>query len=176
VFRKVVLIASLIVAAVGGVSIAMGIVARSRFNPISLEWDGVHYDVVRRQEGEAVVFDVRGADGKVIESLAGSTDLACDPPFLMLLDVDGNGTLDVYHHHCGGHGYLRYHTDKKSFEYVNLGQWDPDDAPAVSGFWGKAIAGGGLRLITEGAGLVFIALAGFLVSMMLLRLRRHVIE
>lgn len=159
---------------VGAASIVIGVMARARLNPTSVDWGGVPYDVIRRQENEAVVFDVRAADGKIVESLAGSTDLACDPPYLMLIDIDDDGTLDLYHHHCGGHGYLRYRANGKRLEYVNLGQWDPADAPAVSSFWGREIAGGGLRLIAGGAGLTFVSLVALLVATMMLRpLRRR---
>jgi hypothetical protein len=171
VLRRILLIVSPFLIVVGAVAIIMGFVARSRLNPTSVKWGNAHYNVVRRTEGEAIVFDIRAPDGTVAESLFGTTDLLCDPPFLMFIDVDGDGVPDVYHHHCGGHGYLRYKAERSALEYVNLGQWDPEDAPAVTSFWGEEITGGGFRLFGSGTGSVIAGFVGLAWLSWLIRAR-----
>lgn len=72
----------------------------------------------------------------------------------MLVDVDGDGRLDVYHRHCGGHGYLR------TLEHVELGSVELRDAPVLETSWAREVKDWrGLRLIVLGA--LVTVLGGF---------------
>lgn len=133
-----------------------GIVARSRFEPPVVRWGDAEYAVVVRREDQALLHEFR-RDGRVAETLAGSTDTLCDDPWVMLIDVDGDGRLDVYHRTCRGHGYLKYAPAADGVAYVDLGQFDLDDAPILRSLWASEILDWhGLRLIAAGvaAGLV----------------------
>ncbi|WNG23228.1 hypothetical protein F0U62_03650 [Cystobacter fuscus] len=93
---------------ISGVLLMAGWTARVSLNPDAVELSGVTYQISRRIEPEAVVFDLIRPDGGVAVSISGSTDTLCDPPYLMTLDVDQNGSTDVYYRHCRGHGYVTY--------------------------------------------------------------------
>jgi hypothetical protein len=84
-----------------------GIIARSRFEPSVVRWGDAEYAVVVHREDQALRHEFH-RNGLVAETLAGSTDTLCDDPWIMLIDVDGDSRLDVYHRTCRGHGYLRY--------------------------------------------------------------------
>ena len=75
----------------------------------------------------------------------------------MAIDVDQNGSGDVYYRHCRGHGYVTYQNGAPVD--VDLGQYEMDDAPAASSFWAKEIQVGGLRLLTSGAVVMLVGLA-----------------
>ena len=100
--------------------------------------------------------------GREVASLTESTDRLCDLPYTMWLDVDGDGMEDLYFHECGGHGYLSGHGGSISF--IDLGQWDPEDAPAVNGWWGTTIHTGGLMWIVNGNVALLLGLLGILRS------------
>ncbi len=133
----------------GGVLLIAGWTARASLNPDTLELSGVTFQVLRRVEPEAVVFDLTRPDGSVGISISGSTDTLCDPPYLMTIDVDQNGSGDVYYRHCRGHGYVTYQNGAPVD--VDLGQYELDDAPAAASFWANEVQAGGLRLLTSGA-------------------------
>ena len=146
-----------LLALTGALAIYAGVVARGRLEPSRVRWGDAEYDVVVRREGEAMLHEFRRG-GRVAETLAGSTDTLCDDPWIALIDVDGDGRLDVYHHRCNGHGYLTYAPASDSVAYVNLGQFDLDDAPVLRSFWAREILEWrGLRLLAAG---VAAALAG----------------
>ena len=65
---------------VGGVLLIAGWTARASLNPDTVELSGVSYQVSRRVEPEAVVFDLIRPDGSVAVSISGSTDTLCAPP------------------------------------------------------------------------------------------------
>jgi hypothetical protein len=159
-----------LVTLVGVLAIWAGWIAHARWEPSAVTWDGDRYEIVRRREGEAIVHDfVR--DGRVVESLGGSMDLLCDEPYIFLFDVDGDGRQDVYHHHCGGHGYLRHAAATRTLAYENLGSVEIDDVPALDSFWAEEIRGWhGLRLLAIGGLAVLVGAIGALVSV--LRSRR----
>lgn len=152
---------SILVFAAGAGLFALGLQARSRLDPSSIEWDGTRFRIVRRSDAASQSFDLLRADGTVAASVAGSTDTMCDPPYLMVLDVDGDGTRDVYYHGCGGHGYLELQGGM--LKEVDLGQQDPADAPALRSLWAREIRAGGVRLIIAGVILGLAGLIGVLV-------------
>ncbi len=141
----------------GGMLLIAGWTARARLNPDTVELSGVTFQVLRRVEPEAVVFDLARPDGSVAVSINGSTDTLCDPPYLMAMDVDQNGSGDVYYRHCSGHGYVTYQSGAPVD--VDLGQYEIDDAPAAASFWANEIQAEGLRLLTSGAVVMLVGLA-----------------
>jgi hypothetical protein len=140
-----------------------GIVAHSRFEPSSVRWGDAEYTVAVHREGEALRHEFH-RDGRVAETLAGSTDTLCDDPWIMLIDIDGDGRLDVYHRTCRGHGYLRYDPTTDHLVHVDLGQFDLDDAPILRSQWASEIMDWhGLRLIGAGAAAGLVGAIGLLV-------------
>jgi hypothetical protein len=121
--------------------------APTRFGP---------YVIAARIEGEAKYFDLV-RDGKVEHTLAGSLDTLCEPPFVALFDVDGDGTSDLYFENCRGHGYLVQRAGALS--YVEEG-----DGPAPDGWWARQVLGGGRRLIAIAVLLCFVALIGLAIA------------
>jgi len=158
-----------IISAGGLVSIGIGLLAQARLNPNAVEWDRVRYEVVVVDYAESRSFTLVH-EGREVASLTGSTDRLCDIPYTMWLDVDDDGVKDLYFHECGGHGYLSGHGGTISF--INLGQWDPEDAPAVNGWWSTAIQTGGVIWIVTGSIAVLLGLLGILSSAPISRGRR----
>lgn len=151
-----------LLALAGGSVLYAGIVARSRFEPSEVRWGAAEYTVVVRREDQALLHEFR-RDGRVAETLAGSTDTLCDDPWIMLIDIDRDGQLDVYHHTCRGHGYLRYAPATGGVAYVDLGQFDLDDAPILRSQWASEIMDWhGLRLIAAGAAAGLVGAIGLL--------------
>jgi len=150
--RRWILGTSFALLALGGASLVYaGVVARSRFAPSVVRWGDAEYTVVVRRDGEAMLHELHRG-GRVAETLAGSTDTLCDDPWIMLIDVDGDGRLDVYHRSCRGHGYVKYTPATDRVAYVDLGQFDLDDAPILRSQWASEIMDWhGLRLISAGA-------------------------
>lgn len=139
-----------------------GIVARSRFEPQVVRLGGAEYAVVTYREDQAVIHEFRRA-GQVAQTLAGSTDTLCDDPWIMLIDIDGDGRLDVYHRTCRGHGYVTYAPATDGVAYVDLGQFDLDDAPVLRSLWASEIMDWrGLRLIASGAAAGLVGAIGLL--------------
>lgn len=148
----------------GALAVWGGCVARGRWEPSSVEWDGDRYEVVRREVAQGIDFElVRG--GRVVETLGGSTDTLCDPPFIYVVDVDQDGRRDVYHHHCGGHGFLRHVPRTRQLEYVNLGSVEREDAPGLDSYWAGEVRARGLRLTVLGAMALVAAAIGAGVSL-----------
>ena len=136
---------SLVLAGIAG--LLLGLRARSARDPQSIECGGRTYHITRHRVGETLTFDLIDR-GRIAASMDGSLDTMCDDPYLLRLDVDGDGSLDLYHHHCGGHGYTACRAG--ALEYVNLGSVEADDAPAVNGFWGSEVQRGGWFLLVAG--------------------------
>jgi hypothetical protein len=65
----------------------------------------------------------------------------CDEPYIMVIDVNGDGRDDVYHHHCSGRDYLTFVPARQTLEHVNLGSFEIDDAPTLTSFWATATTG-----------------------------------
>jgi hypothetical protein len=151
-----------LVACAGASLLYAGIVARGRFEPSEVRWGDATYAVVAHREDQALVHEFR-RNGRVVETLAGSTDTLCDDPWIMLIDVDGDDRLDVYHRTCGGHGYLKYMPATDGVSYVDLGQFDLDDAPILRSSWASEIMDWhGLRLIALGAAAALVGAIGLL--------------
>lgn len=159
-----------ILVVIGVATAISGIAVRARRDPTSVEWEGRSWRIERWEEGEAVHLDfVRTGTGGADLSLAGSTDTACDAPWLALFDVDGNGQQDVYFHHCRGHGFVKY---ESGLVFVDLGQSDPDDAPSLRSAFFLEIQAGGVRLIAAGV-LLCAAGAGSVLGAWCARRRRR---
>jgi len=147
----------------GASLLSAGIVARGRFEPSSVRWGDAEYTIVTRHQDQALLHELH-RHGQIAETLAGSTDTLCDDPWIMLIDIDGDGRLDVYHRTCRGHGYLRYAPATDSLAYVDLGQFDLDDAPILRSEWASELMDWhGLRLIAVGATAGLVAVVGLLV-------------
>jgi hypothetical protein len=161
--RWLALAAAALVMLAGASAIYAGLVARGRFEPDTVHWAGDELRVVRRFEDQALMHDlVRGTT--VVYTLAGSLDTMCDAPWIMLVDVDGDGRLDVYHRHCGGHGYLRYQPATRTLEHVELGSIELRDAPVLDSSWAREVKDWrGVRLIGLGALLALADAIGLVV-------------
>jgi hypothetical protein len=150
-------VSSLVCLLIGGSAIGLGLYARACLNPKIVRWFGETVVITRREQGERLTFEfTRGEVEQAGMVLTGSTDLLCDPPYLMHLDVNGDGVRDLYFHHCGGHGFVSYQADSHVLRYEDLGQFDPADAPNVDAFWGREIQAGGVRMIGFGCSLAAI--------------------
>jgi hypothetical protein len=125
-----------------------------------LRWEGSSWRIVRTDASEAIHFEFIASTGAVELSLDGSTDTLCEPPWMVLLDVDGDGHDDVYFHHCGGHGYVSH---GPPLTFVSLGQFDPADAPALHTWWFQTVTEGGLPWLPVGAALLLAGLVSGLV-------------
>jgi hypothetical protein len=148
---------------IGGAAIVFGLYARACLNPKEVHWFGEKFVITMREQDERITFELtRGDVGQASVMLTGSTDLLCDPPYLMLLDINGDGLRDLYFHHCGGHGFVSYQSDSNVLHYEDLGQFDPGDAPKAHEFWGREIQAGGVRMIGFGCSLVVIGILALL--------------
>lgn len=158
--KRIALILLALITLMGASAVYGGIVAYSRFAPEHVRWGDDELQVVPRFERQAMMHDlVRGTT--VVHTLAGSLDTLCDDPWIMLLDVDGDSQLDVYHHHCGGHRYLRYQPATRTLEHVELGSVEISDAPVLDSLWVREMKDWrGLRLIGGGVLLGLLGLFG----------------
>ena len=156
-------VSSLVCLLIGGSAIGLGLYARAGLNPSEVHWFGETVVITMREQDESITFELTRSDvGQAGVVLTGSTDLLCDPPYLMRLDVNGDGIRDLYFHHCGGHGFVTYQAESHVLHYENLGQFDPTDAPNVHTFWGREIQAGGVRMIGFGCSLAVIGILGLL--------------
>jgi hypothetical protein len=151
--RAVALVGSTLLALAGVAAIWGGCEARGRLEPDTFG----AWRIERRAEGQAVLHDLR-RDGAVDLTLEASVDL-CDPPVLAILDVDGDGSADLYHRHCRGHEFVR--SSGGALSVVDLGQFDVADAPVLASFWGKEVFDWrGLRLLGAGAAALLAGIIG----------------
>lgn len=162
---------SILLCVAGVVSIGGGWCARDRVNPTEVSWEGMAFRIDHRVEGEAEYHDFV-SNGVVALTLAASLDTLCDPSQLVLIDVDNDGRLDVYHRHCGGHGYVKFSTVGRQIKYIDLGTVERGDAPGTEGCWGDEImVWRGLRLLGIGAAALFAGT--IMTAILLLAFRRH---
>ena len=161
--RQIALIVLALLTLTGAMVAYVGVTAYSRFEPDHVTWRGDELRVARRSEGQAMMHDfLRGTT--VVHTLAGSLDSLCDNPRIMLLDIDGDSQLDVYHHHCGGHGYLRYQPADRTLEHIELGSVEVSDAPVIASLWASEIRDWrGLRFIGGGLLLVVLGIIGLII-------------
>jgi hypothetical protein len=152
----------------GAACVGVGLFARRHLDPASVDWNGMRYDVVMSEDASSRTFKLK-SQGRAVASVSGATDTLCDQPYTMWIDVDGDGMNDLYVHRCPGHGYLR--NRRGSIEFVDLGQWNRDDAPVLSGWWASAIRSGGVQWIIIGSVAMIISLTGFVLSFIPLRSR-----
>ncbi len=133
---------------------------RWHFNPTKVTLQNGSWRVVSYQQKEQVTFDFVTPDNKrIVFSWSGSTDTLCEKPYIMVFDVDANGYEDVYFHGCRGHGFLPYEQDLGKLNFIDLGQFDPQDAPGLTTFWFQ-LKGRGWRLVTIGILIAVIGLSG----------------
>jgi len=118
--RKWILLAAL----VGAVSLSLLAIQNLRSNPERFDdWTCPAVTIAQEERAEAVVYELRDVVTlDLITQLAGSTDLVCDPPRLVVWDVDRDGTEDLYFQHCGGQGYLS--CDGLTIKYQSLHEAD----------------------------------------------------
>jgi hypothetical protein len=156
--RWIPLAISMSIALAGATASYTGCIARGRYEPCSVRWGDVEYRIVRHTEGEAIQHEfIRGQ--QVAAPLEGSTDTMCDEPYIMVIDVNGDGRDDVYHHHCSGRDYLTFVPARQTLEHVNLGSFEIDDAPTLTSFWATEIRRWhGLRLIVGGGLVTFVGI------------------
>lgn len=156
----------------GALALSLGLYARSCLNPRRVRWSGNEFVITAHDRGETRTFEIaRRGSSQVALSLSGSTDL-CDPPFLMLLDIDGDSIRDLYFQRCNGHGFVRYRPDSGMLDYVEMGQPGPVTVPRAYGFWGRQIHRGGWELIAWGGALGAGAALGLLGLALSLAIRR----
>ncbi len=136
-----------------------------RTDPVEFDaWRCPPVTVVRTEEKEAVLFELRDrVTSEVLIQLRGSTDLVCDPPRLVVWDVNGDGEEDLYFQHCGGHGFLA--CDGGSAEYEPLREADR----SFQTVWYRAVFGrsGGAIALT-----LLLAAAGALIAIAFVAARR----
>ena len=106
---------------------------------------------MRSEAAETIRFDFTTPRGAVDLSLDASTDTGCDPPLMVLLDLNGDGREDLYFQHCRGHGYVRRGTP---LMFIDLGKVNPANSPVLSTWWFRAVKHGGWPLLPAGATLV----------------------
>ena len=133
---------------------------RWRVNPTKATLQNGSWQVVSYQQKEQVTFDFIVPDNnRVVFSWSASTDTLCEEPYIMVFDVDGNGYDDVYFHSCRGHGFLPYEQDLDKLNFIDLGQFDIQDAPGLNTFWFQELKARGWRLVTIG---ILIAVIGLI--------------
>lgn len=142
----------------GALLLEIGAVARRRGLPDEVELGGVRYHVIQRNETEHDLV----ANDRVALTLEGSADTLCEVPRVALIDVDGDGALDLYHEHCRGHGYV---TARGGLHYVDL-----DRTRSIASAWTREVLDGGARLLVVGAAALLTGLA--LIAVLALHRRR----
>lgn len=150
-----------------GLAVAVGgfALARACSDPENVTFVGIDYCVTKRVGGEQIDRIVARCTGGPVEAtLSGSTDTLCDDPWTLLIDMDRDGERDLYFHHCRGHGYLRFDSATSRLRYIDLGQFDPADAPALEGWWFGELRSGALGCIGTGIGLGLLGLLGVAVA------------
>ena len=112
-----------------------GYYTHSQYCPASISWEGQTYSITEKDDGSFMTYTLTDGGGREVLNLSGSTDLVCDHPYMLLMDVNTDGEKELYFHHCGGHGIAVFDKAKKRLQYKDLGQYDPDDLPALNSFW-----------------------------------------
>ncbi|MEO5643878.1 MAG: hypothetical protein ABIQ40_03860 [Bacteroidia bacterium] len=130
--KKIFLIAAVITAVI---TISLLYLHFTRLEPTTFSGDGFNCSIKKIVNGETTCFLLLNENGAVADSnLCGSTDLLCDPPYLIRYDMNNDGEDDLYLHECGGHGYLSYEKSNGKFNYTELGQYDAADISAKPRF------------------------------------------
>lgn len=149
----------------GVVVFSLGLYARSCFNPSHIQFKKDEFIIIKRDSIQSIDFlFIRKNDDQLILILSGTTDIMCDPPYLLYVDVDEDKVCDLYFHNCSGHGYVHYEPETNTLKYVDLGQFDPEDAPVIQSFWSHEIQTKGLKLITCGFSLLIAGLITLFIS------------
>lgn len=145
----------------GALLLEVGAVARRRGLPDEAELGGVRYRVVLRDDATYALYH----RDRLAMTLAASADTLCDAPRVALVDVDGDGALDLLHQHCRGYGYV---TARPELRYVALGQLAPQ---LLTSTWATEVLElRGARLLGAGAAALFAGLA--LLAVLALHRRR----
>lgn len=144
----------------GALALAMGLIASSRRDPDTVEWGKAAFWVKRRELAQVVAFDfVRRGDGAVVATVAGSTDLICEPPHLMVLNVDQDQEPEVYFTTCDESGFVDYQ-DAGDLVVVELGEQEAAQLKATDSFWFHEVQNGGWDLLFWGGLGVVMSLIG----------------
>jgi hypothetical protein len=139
-----------VVLGAGALAVVLGLVANSRRDPDTVTWGKAAFLVKRRDLGQAVAIDfLRRGDGVVAESIAGRTDLVCEPPHLMLIDLDGDGETEVYFTTCDESGFVAYRGGEQ-LEAVQLSEFEVAQLRVLHSFWFRQLQDGGWNLLLWG--------------------------
>jgi hypothetical protein len=144
----------------GALAVAMGLIASSRRDPDALKWGNAAFWVKRRELPQVVAFDfVRRSDGVVVATVAGSTDLVCEPPHLMVLNIDQDQEPEVYFTTCDESGFID-HQGVGNLVVVELDEQEAARLKVTDSFWFHEIQNGGWGLLSLGALGVVMGLIG----------------
>lgn len=140
------------------IAIARVEVGRRR-NPSSVTLGGHRFGVEHIDESgyEGFIF-TDAADGKEKGSVGGENHV-CDPAFIYLFDMDGDGDEDLYYSGCNGAGIVRYDPAGDGVELhriVNNSDWPPG---AFSWWFGEWLSGG-WTVTSVGLGIALVGLLG----------------
>ncbi|WP_245814426.1 hypothetical protein [Cystobacter ferrugineus] len=114
----------------------------------------------RRDLGQAMAIDfLRRDDGNVAESIAGRTDLVCEPPHLMLLDRDGDGEAEVYFTTCDESGFV-VHRGGGQLMVEQLGEPEAARLRVLHSFWFRQLRDGGWPLLLLGGSSALLGAVG----------------
>ncbi|ADO67830.1 hypothetical protein [Stigmatella aurantiaca] len=138
----------------------MGLVANSRRDPGAVAWGSAELLVKRRELPQVVAVDfVRRSDGAVGATVAGSTDLVCEPPHLMVLNIDEDDEPEVYFTTCDESGFVDYR-GAGQLVAVELSEQEAAQLRATDSFWFREVQSGGWHLLSVGTRCIVLGFAG----------------
>lgn len=141
---------------------AMRIEARIHLRPERVLLGGREL-LLRREAGTGAILVHTLPDGRPLARVA-SALATCDPPEIILFDLDGDGRDDLYYGDCRRDGMLLYDRAGNRLLLRSFGAARP---AALDAFWFQEWRYGGWRCTAIGAWLLGLGFAGIHVT------RRH---
>lgn len=167
--RRVAVGLAVVLIAAGAAAVVAGIVAAGRREPAKVSWDGHTFAVKRRDLVSAEAIDFVRPDGSVATSIAGSTDLVCDPPRLFLVNVDDDSELEVVFTTCDEPGFVD-HRGRGELAVMELSERRAAELAPLHSFWFRQVRDGGWMLV--GSGMVGVLIGAAAMLLVVLRRRR----
>ncbi|MET0402209.1 MAG: hypothetical protein ABW123_07375 [Cystobacter sp.] len=147
--RRLMMSVSAVFLCTGVLALVMGLVANSRRDSETVTWGQDSFLVKRSDLGQAMAIDFLRYDGEVAASIAGRTDLLCEPPHLLLIDLDGDGELEVFFTTCDESGVIS-HQGRGQLGTGQLGEQEASQLPVLRSFWFHQLREGGWTLLVLG--------------------------